>query len=255
MPLTPDFLHHLHELMVEVSDALADPEAKYKAELLWKARQTHNAAATPIAYKDAAIHAFETRVGRTIEKYLEALSIWDIEITPSAEKEMINQFIMLTAGPNLLHFPPAIQSHEVQPVQGAYVRERARVANHLVRQGTNRLRELKMKNKQPKQATQHINNFNAPVGAAYFDSTHIQINEHTLSAATLQQIQVLSRGHIGLEDAARDIQTAQNHGTPVVDKVQKWATLLRSVGGMAEELHQHYPAIAAWLNTHGITLR
>jgi hypothetical protein len=124
MPLTPDFLHHLHELMVEVSSDLADSEAKYKAELLWKAQQTHNAAATPIAYMDAAIHAFETRVGKTIEKYVEAVSIWGVDITPAFEKDMANQFIMLTAGPHLLHFPPGIQPHKVQPVQGAYARKR-----------------------------------------------------------------------------------------------------------------------------------
>jgi hypothetical protein len=249
MPLTPDFLHHLHELMVEVSSDLAQPEAKYKAELLWKARQTHNAAATPIAYKDAAIHAFETRVGKTIEKYIEALSIWGIEITPAVEKDMTNEFILLTAGPNLLHFPPAIRPYEVQPVQGAYVRERASVANRLVRQGANRLRELKMKNKQPKQAPQYVTNYNAPV-TNYVDSTHIQIGE--LSAASLQQIQAISDGHTGLQNAARDMQTAD--GTSVVDKAQKWANLLSSIAGMADKVHSHYPAIVAWLNGLGIQL-
>ena len=67
MALDREFLHHLHELMVEISEEVAKPEADYKAQLLWDARQTHNAAATPIAYKDAAIHAFQTRIEKTIE--------------------------------------------------------------------------------------------------------------------------------------------------------------------------------------------
>jgi hypothetical protein len=40
MPLDREFVHHLHELMVEVSEAVAEPEAKYKAELVWKAQKT-----------------------------------------------------------------------------------------------------------------------------------------------------------------------------------------------------------------------
>lgn len=110
----------------------------------------------PIAYKDAQLHAIENRVGKTIEKYLEAVSIWGYEITPALERDMINEFIMLTAGPNSIHFPPAIKGHQVQAVQGAFARERAQLANRLVREGTNRLRELKMEMKttqKPSQST------------------------------------------------------------------------------------------------------
>ena len=78
----------MHELMVEVSEELAKPAAAYKAELIWKAQQTHNAAAMPIAYMDAAIHAFRTRIEKTIEKYIEALSIWGIDITPAVERDI-----------------------------------------------------------------------------------------------------------------------------------------------------------------------
>jgi hypothetical protein len=55
MALDREFLHHLHKLMVEVSEKLAEPEAEYKAQLIWTAQKTNNAAAMPLAYKDAAI--------------------------------------------------------------------------------------------------------------------------------------------------------------------------------------------------------
>ena len=154
MALNAEFKKHLHELMVEVVLKLQDEEAHYKNALVGKAVQTHNSGAMPIAYKDAQLHAIESRVSKTIEKYLEAVSIWQCEITPAFEKDMINEFIMLTAGPNSVHFPPAIQEHQVQAVQGAFARERSQLTNRLVREGTNRLRELKMRMKTTKNSSQ-----------------------------------------------------------------------------------------------------
>jgi hypothetical protein len=147
MALDAEFKKHLHELMVEVALKLTDEEARYKIALVGKAIQTHNGGAMPIAYKDAQLHAIENRVSKTIEKYLEAVSIWRCEITPAFERDMVNEFIMLTVGPNSIQFPPAIKGHQVQAVQGAFARERAQLTNRLVREGTNRLRELKMKMK------------------------------------------------------------------------------------------------------------
>lgn len=173
MPLPADFKKHLHELRVEVSLKLQDEEARYKNQLVGKAIQTHNSAAMPIAYKDAELHRIKSRVSKIIEKYLEAVSIWGLEITPAFEKDMINEFWSLTAGPNSIQFPPAIKGSHTQAVQGSFSRERSQLTNRLVREGTNRLRELKMKMKQQAKngAANVINlNFHAPVGKVYSNS-------------------------------------------------------------------------------------
>jgi hypothetical protein len=89
MPLDHAFTHHLHELMVEVGEAVAEPEAKYKAELIWKAQQTHNSAAIPVAYRDAALHALQTRFDKTVERYLQASVEWGIPILAFIELRTI----------------------------------------------------------------------------------------------------------------------------------------------------------------------
>jgi small-conductance mechanosensitive channel len=152
MPFEPEFKKHLHSLLVEVSENTMDQIVQHKRELLFNARATHNSAATPIAYKDAALHAMEFRVSRTIEKYIEAVSIWGYSIDTAFETEMQKEFWGLTAGPSRLQFPPAIKGQHVEAVQGAYARERQRLAMRLVREGSNRLRELKMKNIQTKRS-------------------------------------------------------------------------------------------------------
>ena len=145
MPFDPEFKNHLHSLMVEIYEQTANEIEQHRRELVFKAQQTHNSAAMPIAYKDAALHALEFRIRNTIEKYIEAVSIWGYSIDAVFEKDMIAEFWSLTAGPNQIQFPPMIKRQNVQAVQGSYARERAQVASRLVRQGTNRLRELKMK--------------------------------------------------------------------------------------------------------------
>lgn len=131
--------------MVEVAERTSDERVQHKNELIAKARATHNGGAIPIAYRDAKLHDLETRVGKTIEKYIEAVAIWGISIDAVFERDMINEFIMLTAGPHQLQFPPMMRGQQVQAIQGSFARERAKLANRLVREGTNRLRELKMK--------------------------------------------------------------------------------------------------------------
>ena len=94
MPLDPEFKKHLHSLMVEVYNNTIEENEQFKRERIGQARHS------PSAYTDAALHATENRIGKTIAKYLEAVSIWGFEITPSFEKDMISEFQMLTAGPN-----------------------------------------------------------------------------------------------------------------------------------------------------------
>jgi hypothetical protein len=55
MPLSAEFRHHLHELMVEVSDKLRDDLNDHKRKLISEAQQTHNAAAIPGAYSKASL--------------------------------------------------------------------------------------------------------------------------------------------------------------------------------------------------------
>jgi hypothetical protein len=128
MSLDPEFKKHLHSLMVEVYEKTVDATEQHKRELLFGARATHNAAATPIAYKDAALYAMEFRIDRTIERYIEAIAIWGCPIDTAFETAMIKEFWSLTAGPNQLQFPPAIRGQHPQAVRGSYARERQRLA-------------------------------------------------------------------------------------------------------------------------------
>jgi len=69
-PLTQEFRHYLHELMVETSDRLRDELNEYKHRLVWEAQRRNNSAGIPIAYSDAAVYAFRTRVEATLKSYL-----------------------------------------------------------------------------------------------------------------------------------------------------------------------------------------
>jgi hypothetical protein len=246
MSLDPEFKRHLHSLSVEVAEATSKEVSQYKRILLWRARQTHNAAAVPLAYKDAKLYSIETRVGRTIEKYMEGVAIWGISIDAAFEKEMIGEFTKLTAGANQLQFPPMLKGQNVQAVQGLFARERSQLATRLIRQGTNRLRELKMKTTQANRAGNRTTNnvFNAPVGNAYIDSA-VQRNNFTITAPILQDIDRISEGKPELQTAALEIRNAQNQGASTLEKFQKWAALLNAVWGLADKIHQYYPQIEA----------
>ena len=166
MALDADFKKHLYELMVEVADKTRDEEVMFKNQLVGRAVHA-NSSAMPIAIRDANLHALENRIGQTIAKYIEAVSIWGLTIDDTLERDMVNEFWHLTAGPSQLQFPPAINgSSHAQAVNRSFAMERQRLANHLVREGANRLRELKMKMKANPQSThstiiqgdQYINN-------------------------------------------------------------------------------------------------
>jgi hypothetical protein len=145
MALDAEFKHHLHELMVETSDALRDELNEHRRLLVWKAQQTHNRAAMPSAYSKAAIHAFRTRVEATIDKYLDALDECGIRVNDSVEREMLQEIRSLTTAVPSLHMPPGAKAQNLPAVSGSHARELVRVGNALYRKAANRLREAKMK--------------------------------------------------------------------------------------------------------------
>lgn len=142
--LDPEFKKHLRELAVEVYDRTIDETEKHKQELLFKARSTHNSAALPIAYKEAALYSMELRLSRTIERFICAVDVWGLPIDSALENDMAQEFWSLTAGPDRIQLPPMINMANVQGLQASYSRERTRLAIRLVREGRNRLRELRM---------------------------------------------------------------------------------------------------------------
>jgi len=253
MPLDAEFKNHLHSLMVEVAQKTQDEWVQHKNELVGKARATHNGAAIPIAYKNAELFRMELRLSKTIEKYVEAVSIWGYSIDAAFERDMANEFHSLTAGPNQISLPPAIRGQQVQVVQQSYARERAQLANRLVREGTNRLKELKMKMAQAKRNAggNTTNNFstvfNAPVGTANIGSTLHVTNNIIVTTQMLDDIDRLSEGHSQLQSAAIEVRSAQTQGTNIVDKLQKWAALANAVAGLSEKIHQYFPQIAAFI--------
>jgi TIR domain len=145
MPLDSEFRHHLHELMVQTNEELRDELAAHKRQLIWKARQSHNSAALPLAYSDASIHAFHTRVKATIATYLNALKTCNIAVDASVEKEMLQYIRVLTSTTPSLHFPPAMTVRNAEMVKRAHKMELARVGTSLYREAANRLREVKMR--------------------------------------------------------------------------------------------------------------
>lgn len=145
MPLDAEFKHHLHELMVETSDELRDELNEHQRQLVWTARQTHNSAAIPNAYSEAAIHAFRTRVETTIDKYLDALETCSISVDDTVELEMLQIIRPLTAAAPSLSMPPGVRGPNITAVRGAHAREAMKVGNALYRKAANRLREHKMK--------------------------------------------------------------------------------------------------------------
>jgi hypothetical protein len=257
MPLDADFKQHLHSLMVEMYEKTIDEAEKHKRKLVYNAQQTHNAAAPPIAYKDARLYAMELRVGKTIDKYIEAVAIWGYSIDAVFEKEMIQEFWSLTAGPNQFQLPPAIKGQQVQAVQAEYAREHSRLASRLVREGTNRLKELKMKKKQqqpthvPQSTTNNIS-FNAPVNNALINSPHssvVQTNNIKINTQMLDDIDHLSEGNAELHSAALELRHVHAEGGNVADKLLKWVTLATAVGGLTERISQHYPQIAMLIDS------
>ena len=110
MPLSDEFRRHLRELMVETSLGLKDELNQHQRENVWKAQQTNNAAAVPIAYSEAAIHAFRTRVEAITTRYMEALENCHIEVDDNDEKEILQRIGALTSAntPYRCLLPPSI---------------------------------------------------------------------------------------------------------------------------------------------------
>ncbi len=192
---------------------------------------------------DAKLYAMELRLSRTIEKYIEAVDQWGFPIDVGFEMDMIKEFRRLTAGPNQLHVPPMLSGPQIQAVQGSFARKRDQLADRLVREATNRLRELKMKKQHVNQATSITNNFNAPVGNAYINSSVVQTNNFNITTQQLQDVDRISEGNQELQVAALEIRDAQNQGVGILDKFQKWATLASTVTELADKVHQYYPQI------------
>ena len=157
MPLSDEFRRHFHELMVETSLGLKDELNQHQRENVWKAQQTNNAAAVPIAYSEAAIHAFRTRVEAITTRYMEALENCHIEVDDNDEKEILQRIGALTSAKHPLSLPPAAKHHpNAAVVQRAHMMELSRVGTLLYRKAANRLREAKMeaRNRPPEVAPQ-----------------------------------------------------------------------------------------------------
>ena len=118
MPLLKDFLHHLHELMVEVSDSVRNDEVAYKSQVLFQAQKKNNSGAILSACAEAALHAFRNRPEKTIERYIEELGIWRLEVDDSVEREMLSQINLLLGAPKQVNLPPGLQhTPSTQPIQ------------------------------------------------------------------------------------------------------------------------------------------
>ena len=83
--------------MVETSLELRDELNQHKREVVWKVQQTNNGAAVPIAYSEAAIHAFRARVETITARYMETLEKCGIEVDDDVEKEALRSIGALTS--------------------------------------------------------------------------------------------------------------------------------------------------------------
>jgi hypothetical protein len=146
MPFEKEFQHHLHEVMVAASLQVRDEVEQRKRELIFKAQQTHNGAAMPIAYSDAAIYAFKTRTQRVIDSYFQALDNCGIPIDADVERELLKMIGSLTSAVHPLTFPPGLRGQQLTSVQRAHAQETMRVGNQMQREAANRLRAAKLKN-------------------------------------------------------------------------------------------------------------
>jgi hypothetical protein len=148
MPLDDEFRRHLHDLTIETLLGLREGEAEYERRLVWEARQKNNRAAIPIAYSNAAIHAFRTRAERLLERYIRALHECGVRIDDEVESEVLGLIRSQTSASHALVFPPAIRGEQPAAVQRAHAMELSRLGNLLYRQAANRLREEKFKARQ-----------------------------------------------------------------------------------------------------------
>lgn len=208
MALDVEFKKHLHSLMVEVYEQTVNEIEQHKRELLFRAQQTHNAAAPPIAYKDAELYRMEFRLSRIIKKYIEAVEIWGVPIDAAFETDMIKEFWSLAAGPNQIQFPPMMYRGNRQAIQSAFARDRRRLAAQLVREGTNRLRELKMKMKAEPQS-----NHSTIIQGDQFNNYGIAgaIGSNSVGTITLQQQWMAIQNEIDLNVLTGELEQLRKH--------------------------------------------
>ena len=136
--------------MVEVSESLREQATAHKRQLIFEAQSKNNSAAVLAAYKEAALDAFRNRAEKTIERYIDALVVWGIELNDDVEREMLMQVNLLLSGPKHVDLPPGLKrGSSVAAMQSSYARELARLVNAIRRKAANRLRETGMKEKRP----------------------------------------------------------------------------------------------------------
>lgn len=145
MALPKDFLHHLHELMVEVSESLREDAKAHKNQLTFDAQRKNNPSAVLAAHMGAELDAFQTRAEKTAERYIDALNVWGLELNDSVEREMLAQIDLLLSPPKRLNLPPGLKhAPNTQATQSEYARELDRTAKAIRRKAANRLREAKI---------------------------------------------------------------------------------------------------------------
>ena len=92
------------------------------------------------------------------------------------------------------------------------------------------------------------NIFNGPVERAYLSSVDQSINSFTITLPNLHDIDRISEGNPELQAAAQEVRNAHPQSATALEKFQKWASLLNSVEGLTEKVHQHYPQIVALIS-------
>lgn len=149
MPINEEFRRHLHDVMIETMLGLREELNQHQRDLVFEAQQTHNAAAVPIAYSKAAIHAFRTRIEAVTTRFMEAIENCGVEVDDSVEKEVLSSIGSLTSAKHPLSFPPGVKHQpNIAAVQRAHTMELGRTGNLLYRQAANMLREAKIKARQ-----------------------------------------------------------------------------------------------------------
>jgi hypothetical protein len=266
MPLPSEFTRHLHDVMVEVAEALSDSEAKYKLELIGKARATHNGGAMPIAYKDAELHRLQTRFEMTVDRYFQALVEWGIPIDDSVEREMRTHIDMLTAGSHQLHFPPGLRLTKLEAIHGAYARERQRLAHRLQLAAKNRLRDIKMKGLLRSQDEREAAQRQRALQPSVVNHTHYtatgqnaRVNVNSTDNSTnvvsvnalelLEKIIELSREHSSpeMQKAAEEAKAAYPDKKLTATKIAAWVSLASGAGHLMHQAMPYLTEIYKWL--------
>ena len=146
MSISDELRRHLYDVMMETMLGLREEINEHERELVWKAQQTHNGAAIPIAYSKAAIDAFRTRVEAVTNRLMETLENSGTEMDQDVEKEVLKLIGTLTSAKHPLSLPPGVKHQSnIAAVQRSHMMEQARTGQLLYRKAANRVREAKIK--------------------------------------------------------------------------------------------------------------